>query len=183
MNRFIIADANKCIGCRTCEVACVVSHQDNQDCASLTPETFLPRIHVIKGVNVSTATLCRQCEDAPCANVCPNGAISRDKGFVHVMQERCIGCKTCVVACPYGAMEVVVRPVVRNSGAGLNVRAEKAEANKCDLCHHREAGPACMEVCPTHALIYVDRNKLSNLVRKNAVARRWIPPHLCCSDI
>jgi electron transport protein HydN len=45
----------------------------------------------------------------PCANVCPNGAISRDKGFVHVMQERCIGCKTCVVACPYGAMEVVVR--------------------------------------------------------------------------
>lgn len=52
MNRFIIADASKCIGCRTCEVACVVSHQENQDCASLTPETFLPRIHVIKGVNV-----------------------------------------------------------------------------------------------------------------------------------
>lgn len=82
MNRFIIADASKCIGCRTCEVACVVSHQENQDCASLTPETFLPRIHVIKGVNISTATVCRQCEDAPCANVCPNGAISRDKGFV-----------------------------------------------------------------------------------------------------
>ena len=79
MNRFIIADASKCIGCRTCEVACVVSHQENQDCASLTPETFLPRIHVIKGVNISTATVCRQCEDAPCANVCPNGAISRDK--------------------------------------------------------------------------------------------------------
>lgn len=57
MNRFIIADASKCIGCRTCEVACVVSHQENQDCASLTPETFLPRIHVIKGVNISTATV------------------------------------------------------------------------------------------------------------------------------
>ena len=71
MNRFIIADASKCIGCRTCEVACVVSHQENQDCAALTPKTFLPRIHVIKGVNVSTATACRQCEDAPCANVCP----------------------------------------------------------------------------------------------------------------
>ncbi len=60
MNRFIIADATKCIGCRTCEVACVVSHQENQDCASLTPETFLPRIHVIKGVNISTATVCRE---------------------------------------------------------------------------------------------------------------------------
>ncbi|SQA98615.1 Electron transport protein hydN [Cedecea neteri] len=100
MNRFIIADSSKCIGCRTCEVACVVSHQENQDCSALTPKTFLPRIHVIKGVNVSTATMCRQCEDAPCANVCPNGAISRDQGFVHVMQERCIGCKTCVVAWP-----------------------------------------------------------------------------------
>ncbi|MBD3697968.1 electron transport protein HydN [Klebsiella pneumoniae] len=163
MNRFIIADASKCIGCRTCEVACVVSHQEHQDCASLTPHTFQPRIHVIKGVNVSTATACRQCEDAPCANVCPNGAISRDKGFVHVMQERCIGCKTCVVACPYGAMEVVVRPVIRHSGAGLNVVAEKAEANKCDLCFHRESGPACMEVCPTHALVCVDRNKLEQM--------------------
>ncbi|STV54373.1 electron transport protein HydN [Klebsiella pneumoniae] len=48
MNRFIIADASKCIGCRTCEVACVVSHQEHQDCASLTPHTFQPRIHVIK---------------------------------------------------------------------------------------------------------------------------------------
>lgn len=72
-------------------------------------------------------------------------------------------CKTCVVACPYGAMEVVVRPVIRNSGAGLNVRADKAEANKCDLCNHREDGPACMAACPTHALICVDRNKLEQL--------------------
>lgn len=127
------------------------------------PDTFLPRIHVIKGVNISTAAICRQCEDAPCANVCPNGAIKREKGFVHVMQERCIGCKTCVVACPYGAMEVVVRPVVRNSGMGLSVRAEKAEANKCDLCYHREAGPACMEACPTHALVCVDRDKLEQM--------------------
>ena len=163
MNRFITADSAKCIGCRTCEVACVVSHQHDRNCSTVSATQFAPRIRVVKSGELSTATLCRQCEDAPCANVCPNGAISRDKGFVHVMQERCIGCKTCVVACPYGAMEVVVRPVVRNGGAGLNVRAEKAEANKCDLCHHREAGPACMEVCPTHALIYVDRNKLEQL--------------------
>jgi len=60
-------------------------------------------------------------------------------------------------------MEVVVRPVVRNSGAGLSVRADKAEANKCDLCHHRETGPACMEACPTHALVCVDRNKLEQM--------------------
>ena len=67
------------------------------------------------------------------------------------------------MACPYGAMEVVVRPVVRNTGSGLKIRAEKAEANKCDLCFHREAGPACMEACPTHALFCVDRDKLEQL--------------------
>ncbi|MGQ7109089.1 electron transport protein HydN [Escherichia sp. TWPC-MK] len=161
MNRFIIADASKCIGCRTCEVACVVSHQENQDCASLTPETFLPRIHIIKGVNISTAdSTIRADVSARCIFT-----LTADcrRGNVHVMQERCIGCKTCVVACPYGAMEVVVRPVIRNSGAGLNVRADKAEANKCDLCNHREDGPACMAACPTHALICVDRNKLEQL--------------------
>ena len=162
MNRFIIADASKCIGCRTCEVACVVSHQENQDCASLTPETFLPRIHVIKGVNISTATVCRQCEDAPCANVCPNGAISRDKGFVHVMQERCIGCKTCVVACPYGAMEVVT--------AGVN----QAQALKCDLCFHRETGPACVEACPTSALRCMDPLQLEQIsAEKRRRAAAW----------
>ncbi|MCU9699688.1 electron transport protein HydN, partial [Escherichia coli] len=62
-----------------------------------------------------------------------------------------------VVACPDGAMGVVVRPVIRNSGAGLNVRADKAEANKCDLWNHREGGPACRAAWPTHALVCVDR--------------------------
>ena len=169
MNRFIIADASKCIGCRTCEVACVVSHQEEQDCAALTPQSFLPRIHVIKGMDVSTATACRQCEDAPCANVCPNGAIIRDKGFIHVMQERCIGCKTCVVACPYGAMEVVTKPIFRQNGAAMTATSDKAEAHKCDLCHARAGGPACMEICPTKALYAIDRNHLQEM---NAEKRR-----------
>jgi electron transport protein HydN len=60
-------------------------------------------------------------------------------------------------------MEVVVRPVIRNSGAGLNVMAEKAEANKCDLCYHRESGPACLQACPTNAILCVDRNRLEQM--------------------
>ena len=147
MNRFIMADASKCIGCRTCEVACVVSHQEQQDCAALTSETFLPRIHVIKGVNVSTATLCRQCEDAPCANVCPTHAIRRSAGAWLVDQTRCIGCKSCMLACPFGAMQV-------------RLEGNKAHALKCDLCMHREGGPACVAACPTHALRCVDTARL-----------------------
>ena len=173
MNKCIVADSQKCIGCHACEIACVVAHNDHH--WPHDSRDYAPRIRVMFKENDSLAVTCRQCEDAPCANVCPNGAISRDKGFVHVMQERCIGCKTCVVACPYGAMEVVVRPVIRHSGAGLNVVAEKAEANKCDLCFHRESGPACMEVCPTHALVCVDRNKLEqmNIEKRRRTALAW----------
>ncbi len=79
MNRFIIADATKCIGCRTCEVACAVSHQENQDCAALSPDEFISRIRVIKDHSWTTAVACHQCEDAPCANVCPVDAISRER--------------------------------------------------------------------------------------------------------
>lgn len=94
MNRFIIADATKCIGCRTCEVACAVSHQENQDCAALSPDEFISRIRVIKDHTYTTAVACHQCEDAPCANVCPVDAISREHGHIFVEQSRCIGCKS-----------------------------------------------------------------------------------------
>ena len=56
MNRFILADAEKCIGCRTCEVACVVSHQQDQDCSGVSAARFAPRIRVVKNDELSTAT-------------------------------------------------------------------------------------------------------------------------------
>ncbi len=73
MNRFIIADPKKCIGCHTCEVACVVSHQQaSQDNLAIDQidEQNLAYIH--GELSISTAVVCHQCEDAPCANVCPN---------------------------------------------------------------------------------------------------------------
>ncbi|EML1218770.1 4Fe-4S dicluster domain-containing protein [Enterobacter hormaechei] len=138
MNRFILTDPEKCIGCRTCEVACMMSHQ-----SSATPEAFTSRIRVVKGGTFTTAVGCHQCEDAPCANVCPTGAIHRAAGAWLVEQARCIGCKSCMVACPFGAMQV-------------RVVEDRVQALKCDLCAHREGGPACVEACPTHALRCID---------------------------
>ncbi|WP_313773336.1 4Fe-4S dicluster domain-containing protein [Enterobacter huaxiensis] len=142
MNRFITADSEKCIGCRTCEVACVVSHQ-----GAVSANTFTPRIRVVKAGSYTTAVGCHQCEDAPCANVCPTQAIRRYAGVWEVEQARCIGCKSCMVACPFGAMQV--RAV-----------GNRAQALKCDLCAHREGGPACVEACPTRALSCVDPARL-----------------------
>ena len=139
MNRFITADSAKCIGCRTCEVACVVSHQHDRSCSTVSATQFAPRIRVVKSGELSTATLCRQCEDAPCANVCPQGAIRRENAVWRVDQRRCIGCKSCMVACPYGAMTVMMTD-------------DGVQALKCDLCSHSEDGPACVAACPTQAL-------------------------------
>lgn len=179
MNRFIIADPKKCIGCHTCEVACVVSHQEQETgIETMIKDGFYPRIHVMKGYTISTAVVCRQCEDAPCANVCPNGAISRKDDFVYVDQAKCIGCKTCVIACPYGTMEVISRPVEQPQMTALNtVQQYRAEAHKCDLCHTRENGPACVEVCPTHALIVVDRNRMDELVKERRRRAAFDMPH------
>ena len=142
MNRFIVADSTRCIGCRTCEVACAVAHQ-----GSVSANACTPRIRVVKGGSYTTAVGCHQCEDAPCANVCPTQAIRRNAGVWHVEQARCIGCKSCMVACPFGAMQV--------QQVGNDV-----QALKCDLCAHRESGPACVEACPTHALSCVDPARL-----------------------
>lgn len=142
MNRFILTAPEKCIGCRTCEVACMMSHQ-----SSATPEAFTSRIRVVKGGTFTTAVGCHQCEDAPCANVCPTGAIHRAAGAWLVEQARCIGCKSCMVACPFGAMQV-------------RVVGDRVQALKCDLCMLREGGPACIEACPTHALRCIEPARL-----------------------
>lgn len=157
MNRFIVAEPNQCIGCRTCEVACALAHMGSSSAAALSPTNFAPRLKVVKSRQISVPVVCRHCEDAPCANACPNGAIVYRANSVQVLQDRCVGCKTCMVACPFGAMDVVTVPATQVF-VGVTIRhGVKAEAHKCDLCVGRTEGPACVKVCPTKALHLVDR--------------------------
>ncbi len=156
MNRFlIIADAKvSALVAVPVKWLAVVSHQENQDCASPTPETFCNCIrHQRRECFHGNAVSC-QCEDAPCANVCPNGAISRDTALVHVMAKRRIGCKTCVVHVLTALRKRWCRPVVRTA-ARAERSVPKSRSQQVRFRHHREAGPACMAACPTHALICV----------------------------
>ncbi|MFC0225709.1 4Fe-4S dicluster domain-containing protein [Serratia aquatilis] len=174
MNQFIIADMKQCIGCRTCEIACVVAHRGDNP-LPITPENFTPRLKVMKTFSISAPMLCRQCENAPCLNACPNDAIYNQNGSVQVLQSRCIGCKTCMVACPYGAMEVVVN---QKNGSDDAIH-QRAQANKCDLCQGRSEGPACIEVCPTAALTLIRPADLQAMQREKQLrAARGSTPNL-----
>ncbi|RPH21027.1 oxidoreductase FeS-binding subunit [Buttiauxella warmboldiae] len=156
MNRFVLANAQLCLGCHACEIACVMAHNDEQHV--LTSQQFQPRITVIKHQGRRNAVTCRHCENAPCASSCPNQAISRENDSVQVNQQKCIGCKSCVVACPFGAMQILTTPL--NDG-----RSVKANAHKCDLCRGRENGPACVENCPSKALKLINNETLAALAK------------------
>ncbi|MTI15366.1 4Fe-4S dicluster domain-containing protein [Sansalvadorimonas verongulae] len=162
MNKYIFADSQSCIGCRTCEVACVISHQEDRSLSALDPNSFAPRLQLIQNAQVTVPVMCRQCEDAPCARVCPNDAITREDDMIKVNQERCIGCKTCAIACPFGAMNVVTQN--KTVGSGLFARDEtRALALKCDLCTDHQEGPQCVKVCPTNALRVVTPAKVEEV--------------------
>lgn len=152
MNKFITVNAERCIGCRTCEIACAVAHSEIKLQTLLPKETFSPRLKVVRSAKITLPVLCRQCENAPCANVCPTEAITRKNDAVIVDQSLCIGCKNCVIGCPFGAMTVLV--------------SEDSQALKCDLCHEIPTGPACVRVCPTHALSIMDQKSMDQIIRE-----------------
>ena len=126
---FVLADPTKCIGCQSCEIACAVAHLGTSvTTAGEMKIPFQPRLRVVRTSRVTMPIQCRHCEDAPCANACPVGAIVRQDGVVLVKQERCIGCKTCVLACPFGAMDMV--PALENGTAGGTAGAEDGHARR-----------------------------------------------------
>jgi len=167
----VFVDPERCIGCRQCEFACAVEASESKDPFAALFEEPTPhtRIHVEAGATLNTSSphRCRHCEPAPCLQVCPTGAISRDADhdLVLVDQSRCIGCATCAIVCPFDA--VTFHPTVA-SGNGHPV------ATKCDGCLHlvREGlEPACVAVCKVDALVFGEINELVAERRSEGAAR------------
>ena len=104
MTRYgMLINTKKCVGCSACRIACQMKNH-------LDPEESFIKYHEIETgeypnvYNEIVPTQCRHCEDAPCAAVCPTHATYiTDSGVVLVDEEKCIGCKYCMAACPYGA--------------------------------------------------------------------------------
>jgi len=97
--------------------------------------------------------------------VCSTGAIVFSNDSVQVNQQRCVGCKSCMVACPYGVVEIVTLEKLERA-AGTHARQPNTvEAQKCDLCIEHRDGPSCIRVCPTKSLRFVD-HKTASVVMK-----------------
>lgn len=152
MNRFTITNSANCIGCHTCEAACATAHLDSAEAASFQQDSFRPRLKVIFGREITSTAQCRHCEDAACVIACPTKALTHVGDTVQFVGERCFGCKTCVIACPYGAINLITRPALKSVPSSISAKSVQPVAVKCDLCVDRARGPACIEACPTKAI-------------------------------
>jgi len=164
MNYGFVIDNRKCIGCHACSTACKSENQVplgvNRTWVKYTETGRYPdtRRHF-------QVTRCNHCANPPCTRICPVGAMyQRNDGIVEFNSDWCIGCKACLQACPYDA---------------IYIDPETGTAAKCHYCGHRvENGiePACVVVCPEHAIVAGDmddpRSEISRVLAKNDVTVR-----------
>ena len=153
-NTFVI-DLDRCIGCHGCHVAC---KQENNvslglywnQVVNIGPSGTFPNVEMY-----FLPTLCQECENPPCVTVCPTKAsYQRADGVVLIDRAKCIGCKLCMKACPYGAR---------------SYNTETKVVEKCTTCAHlTDSGekPACVKNCVGKARLYGDRNDPNSDVSK-----------------
>jgi anaerobic carbon-monoxide dehydrogenase iron sulfur subunit len=157
----IFVRTDKCTGCQSCKLACAVAHSKSKNLFAAMLETPRPRSRVYvehMPANLKIPILCRHCEEAPCINACISGAISRTaQNTVVTNSDKCIGCWTCVMVCPYG---VIGRDTAH------------AKAYRCDRCPDLDT-PACVSACPTHALVYASVEAYAKDIRK-AVSKELV---------
>ena len=156
MEKRIYINMNLCSGCRACAAACANGHFE-QSLLKHGPveETALMPLH------------CRHCDKPLCLEVCPQNAIKKDEnGTIIRMSQLCIGCKSCMMACPFGVMFV---------------HSTWHVSPKCDLCHDRleeDKEPRCVSTCTTGALVFEELTELEktnrNVTEGGRYFTRWM---------
>ncbi|MBA1336557.1 MAG: hypothetical protein HPY66_2992 [Firmicutes bacterium] len=145
--KLFMVNPEKCTGCHLCELACSFNKHGvfNRELSNIRVENDEDR-----ALNVPVK--CMQCDDAPCIASCVTRALFKDleTGAVLWDKDRCIRCKACVIACPFGCVSLVRKE--RSTNISI-----------CDLCSGQ---PKCIEVCREKAIDYVDENRINNKKRE-----------------
>ena len=144
-------NVSRCSGCYACVVACQDQNNPISGDTAFRSVTVLdretPGFCGVLGLSIA----CLHCTEAPCVKVCPSGAIfqNTDLGLIDVNQHLCIGCGTCLIACPFGAPKFTA----------------DGRMAKCNLCRDRltqQLQPACVQACPTKALGFGPVDEISS---------------------
>lgn len=151
MDRIFLVEAETCIACGKCELACAFAHGSQKKPAK-------SRINIFRrGPEQGTPVVCLQCHEAGCEAACPTAALTRnpETGAIDMVRERCIQCRLCVAACPFGNM----------------LWDERWHCvQKCDLCGGE---PRCVPFCPTGTLQYVPADRVSRTNWKRERNGNW----------
>ena len=146
-------EAELCTGCLQCEMACSFENE-----AVFNPSKSRIKVFTFHDEGRFAPYTCSQCSEAWCLHACPVEAIviNPQTGAKEVIEDVCVGCKVCTIACPFGT---------------VNYNSDTGKVAKCDLCG---GDPACATACPTGAITYVDADH-TGLARMKAHASQSIP--------
>ena len=178
----LLVDASKCMrGCNACVAACA---KENGFYSTGHPESdpqWIRKVELtnLKSGRVTTLPLmCQHCGAAPCVDVCPTGAsFRRDDGIVLVDKHICIGCRYCMMACPYKARSLVHEP---QQNQKPEVPRGVGVVESCTLCVHRvdrDRLPACVEACAdlgTRAILFGDWNDPNSEISRRSAAQNTV---------
>jgi len=150
----VFVNLEQCLGCKNCEVYCAVEHSGSKNLFTAIFEKPFPvkRINVEFSGEAPFPVQCRHCQEPPCVDACPSGAMKKDllTGIVSINQDKCIGCWMCAMVCPFGV---------------IALEKETKLVLKCDRCPDRDI-PVCVTSCPTHALLFGEFDEIMKKTRK-----------------